>query len=69
MVRCVKLNMKKQVYSKLTIRRLSLEPQGNILGISVIDDQSTVVVPRGQEIDEYNFQTTEFIHNWTIKDN
>jgi len=58
--------MRKFTYKTLSIRYLTIEPQENILGTSIVDSQSSVIIPRGQKVDEYDFSKSEFIHEWKI---
>ena len=61
-------NMKKvgRKYVALSTEQLQISLESRILAGSVVTSSSSVVIPQGQKVDEYDFRSSEFSHEWDV---
>jgi len=57
----------KKAYSGLDFQLLTIQPGSSILGGSIVDNTTTVIIPRGQKVDEYDFSSSEFSQDWDVE--
>jgi len=62
------MKKEKKAYSGIGLQFLSVVPVTSILGGSIVDNTTTVTIPRGQKVDEFDFSSDEFSHEWEVSD-
>jgi len=60
--------MAKKRYIPLSCDLVDAELQSSILSGSIVDTNATLVIPRGQKVDEYDFSSAEFSQEWNIEE-
>jgi len=53
-------------YTKISITPVKLDIPTDILAASIVDNNTNVVIPRGQAVDEIDFSDSQFVQDWTI---
>ncbi|MCQ2183315.1 MAG: hypothetical protein MJY89_07950 [Bacteroidales bacterium] len=58
----------KKKYQPARISSVEFVPGFSILSGSIVDQNTTVIIPRGQKVDEYDFSEDKFSHDWEIEE-
>ena len=53
-------------YAPLSTEPLQISLESRILAGSVVTSDTSVVIPQGQQVDEYNFNDAGFSHEWDV---
>ena len=55
-------------YIPLSTEPLQISLESRILAGSVVTSGSSTVIPQGQRVDDYDFSSSTFSHEWDVTD-
>lgn len=61
----MKKSMKRR-YEEAAMEMLSLEPESPMLSGSIINSSARIIIPNGQQVDEYDFSSPTYSQEWDV---